>query len=584
MMATSFGARRNSEPRSGGKILRDRKAATAARTPYARPNSKQPKPASEHDENPNWLAGLLYPARVIATGAGKILSTVFSADSPSSSSSISDSDSENDDDQNDVSFQGNDQTQEELLSPPVKCVNKCLIEELVMKETFSRGECDELIKLVESRVVDGEAGRLSSSVNRILDVQTTAIAEARKWFQDKKLGSGSKFKPENEIGVSSSAGLPLVAEGEGGSPVDVAKSYMQARPAWTSPSLKHIEFETLSPVGPQHSKEETPRSIFGSSLQPSEIRNNEEKLEMEEEQLHSAVQLKRRTLATGSWNLLDEIRRVRSKATEELLATTASKNIDLSSSSLEHKSRQDSLMNNTSKGEMGDRLHFVNSLVSTLDTNASLDPADGNCHRLPAPAETIHDGSQSKNLLTPAVSASKKNEDDEANQVINDEEGAADAIDAHATPHFFEINSNDRHFSVQDIVDGGMDAATENGITCSISSLSAGLNVVQNPNPGTSDADIIHAIDTGPGKANGENIPVENTALQNAAASAEVPAINEEGGSTVPSGSQDSSSVQQDDVSQDPTWPTTKRSSAAKTKKTPPPRNPRGYSRRSRGK
>ncbi|GMG99189.1 hypothetical protein Nepgr_001029 [Nepenthes gracilis] len=69
--------------------MENRRASAAV---SARP--KTPEPASEeHSENPNWLSGLIYPARVIATGAGKILSTVFGPDSSLSSSSMGDSSS-----------------------------------------------------------------------------------------------------------------------------------------------------------------------------------------------------------------------------------------------------------------------------------------------------------------------------------------------------------------------------------------------------------------------------------------------------------------------------------------------------------
>jgi hypothetical protein len=86
-MATVFRSRRDVEPRSGGKIVRARRAA-GSRTPYERPRlATQDRP-----ENPSWLSRLLYsPTRIIASGAGKILSTVFSPSSSSSSSSASSS-------------------------------------------------------------------------------------------------------------------------------------------------------------------------------------------------------------------------------------------------------------------------------------------------------------------------------------------------------------------------------------------------------------------------------------------------------------------------------------------------------------
>ena len=67
-------------------MVRARRAA-GARTPYERPRLTNPAP-----QNPNWLSRLIYsPTRSIATGAGKLLSTVFfpEAESDSESSSTS---------------------------------------------------------------------------------------------------------------------------------------------------------------------------------------------------------------------------------------------------------------------------------------------------------------------------------------------------------------------------------------------------------------------------------------------------------------------------------------------------------------
>lgn len=86
-MATVFRSRLASEPRSGGKVVRGRRVA-APRTPYERPRLTNPGAS----ENPSWLSRLFYsPTRLIASGAGKILSTVFSPEPSSSSSSASSS-------------------------------------------------------------------------------------------------------------------------------------------------------------------------------------------------------------------------------------------------------------------------------------------------------------------------------------------------------------------------------------------------------------------------------------------------------------------------------------------------------------
>lgn len=69
---------------SGGKILRPRRAARIT-TPYDRPPNPNSPP-----EKPNWISKLiLSPTRIIASGAGKLLSSVFGPESSSSSSSAS---------------------------------------------------------------------------------------------------------------------------------------------------------------------------------------------------------------------------------------------------------------------------------------------------------------------------------------------------------------------------------------------------------------------------------------------------------------------------------------------------------------
>lgn len=54
-----------------------------------------------------------------------------------------------------------------------------------------------------------------------------------------------------------------------GSPVDVAKSYMRARPPWASPSIDHTKSPTLA--GIQLFKEETPHLFGGNSMPSSKV-------------------------------------------------------------------------------------------------------------------------------------------------------------------------------------------------------------------------------------------------------------------------------------------------------------------------
>lgn len=84
------------------------------------------------------------------------------------------------------------------------------------------------------------------------------------------------------------------------------------------------------------------------------------------------MQLKRDSSATGSWNILEEIRKVRSKATEEMLRTQPSSKIDWSAFASEHKSSPSSLAADKLEASVGDKM--VNSAKSV---HASLNLTTG---------------------------------------------------------------------------------------------------------------------------------------------------------------------------------------------------------------
>lgn len=81
--------------RSGGKILKSRRTATQT-TPYDRPiPPSQSQPPVLEPENPNWLSGLVSPAKFVAGSATKIISSLWNPKSwAEHSSSSSDTDSE----------------------------------------------------------------------------------------------------------------------------------------------------------------------------------------------------------------------------------------------------------------------------------------------------------------------------------------------------------------------------------------------------------------------------------------------------------------------------------------------------------
>ncbi|KAA8525802.1 hypothetical protein F0562_007657 [Nyssa sinensis] len=154
-MATISGARRTADARSGRKMVRGRRTF-AAKSPYDRPSLPPPPP-----QNPNWLTALIFPTtRMIASGAGKLLSSVFGPDTSSSSSSSSDGDSgsgyeddvDNDNDDYDMPPDGVDGLNKNgTSSEEMKCSGKephlsvwksetkNVIERLLMQESFFKG-------------------------------------------------------------------------------------------------------------------------------------------------------------------------------------------------------------------------------------------------------------------------------------------------------------------------------------------------------------------------------------------------------------------------------------------------------------
>ncbi|KAK2645510.1 hypothetical protein Ddye_020705 [Dipteronia dyeriana] len=82
----------------------------------------------------------------------------------------------------------------------------------------------------------------------------------------------------------SSAAVTEFTEGEAGSPVDVAKSFMQTLLSWTSSSKSYIGYKSPSPTGAQLFKEETTYSLGYSSS--------------------SASKMKKDSSASAKWNIL----------------------------------------------------------------------------------------------------------------------------------------------------------------------------------------------------------------------------------------------------------------------------------------
>ncbi|ONI34050.1 hypothetical protein PRUPE_1G460900 [Prunus persica] len=413
-MATISRSRQALESRSGGKIVRPRRVA-GARTPYDRPRLANPGP-----ENPNWFSRLIYsPTRMIASGAGKIISSVFSPDSSSSSSSEDGTDDEDVDD-DDISTQEDDGLNKRngtsgklsffRKEPPAtlgKSDNKHVIEQLLMQETFSREECDRLIKIIKSRVVGFTTAEDAENTRPNVDTPDfcgTAVTEAKKWLKERRLGSSSKSDSDHGTCTLNSLMFPQGAEDEGGSPVDVAKLYMRARPPWASPSIKHGELRSPSSTGMQLFNEETPYSIGGNSV--------------------STLKLKRDSRATGSWNIQDEIRRVRSKATEELLRSLPSTRIDWSASTLGNRSTSGYLVDGKQEVEMGDKIHnSKNSIGANMNLSSGVTTSYGS-----NVSEKTQYELQKEALPLPAIISSEQNQDSDV-AAIDGKGGSQNALE-----------------------------------------------------------------------------------------------------------------------------------------------------------
>ncbi|XP_071693664.1 protein KAKU4 [Rutidosis leptorrhynchoides] len=317
--------------RSGGKILKSRKTV-ARRTPYDRPI--QPQPPLPQPENPNWLSGLVSPAKYVAGGATKILSSIWNPKTwvtPSSSSEDTDSDSGDEDDFGDDENDSHGQQQDNSYQ---KNETLHLIEQLLMLEQFSREEGNRLIEIINSRVVDystregvdaGPSTIRSSANNETSDIRNQTILEAKRWVEENKVRSALKSNLDNGTYALKSVTTPQATESEAGSPVDVAKSYMKARPPWASP-LNLEKSLTPSPLF----KEKMPYSSVGGT---------------------SFSSAKRDYLSAGTWNIQEELRRVRTKATEDML--NSHRSIKYASSNLQDDAPIHSLANDKSTSVVG---------------------------------------------------------------------------------------------------------------------------------------------------------------------------------------------------------------------------------------
>ncbi|XP_042488077.1 uncharacterized protein LOC122068269 isoform X3 [Macadamia integrifolia] len=388
-MDTISNGRQAAKTRSGGKILRGRRVAASA-SPYLRPNSTPRLP-----ESPNWLSRLFSPAagaaRMVAKGVGDLFSPALFGNeiSPSSSWSSSNSSSGNDDD-------GNSDGAEELNLPllyasdhpqtpqaPSFFVNnggppeahkileepqlvlwdtggKRAIEQLVLKETFTRDECDRLTKIIQSRVVD---------CPHVKEVEDTR----QKKLPDRTVGSSFVFPEALQLQLQTrNSPTPNASELERNLPNLCNTAVMEAR--------KWLEEKKLQPS----SKSGLDQEMYHS--------NSIMQLSM----------LKRNTLATGSWDILEEIRRVRLKATKGILEPFA-KQIDSSAIVSENIGGKISSSSDKRSTQVGGTVNDSNSLPAIQSVAGTAPAPAGFCNADGSPGNLKHGKSSSTTLVADTV-------------------------------------------------------------------------------------------------------------------------------------------------------------------------------------
>ncbi|KAJ0251815.1 Protein KAKU4 [Hirschfeldia incana] len=424
------------QPRSGGKIVRPRRRAVV-RTPYERPAPRSRDPPPPPQQNPSWISRLVYkPVTVIASGAGKFISSVvFSESSSSSSEDGEDSSSDIEGDDEDVEKNLTDFPEDETMleeSTIQTLGSKRVIEQLLMQETFAREEGDRLIDIIKARVVDHPSvpdanegmhsgNGLTSEVN-VGEMSNKAVMEAKRWLEEKKSASKS-----------------IATEDGGGSPVDVARSYMRARLPWGSPAVNNSEFQSPSPT-------RTPFPYSGGNFSSSKLR--------------------RRSRSNHTWNIQDEIRKVRAKATEEMLKTVspsgvASLNVDGGAQALQIEQsvvlpnqtteanqavEEPRVIHTRSRGGVDDSIDVVNDFIQPSSTIGET------TNDVLAPGATLD---PTGFCIPKDVFETSKEADDIANGFPSSSPSSPVAIDAEASERIVETPGDD--ITVGNDLDGAID-------------------------------------------------------------------------------------------------------------------------------
>ncbi|GLJ28897.1 hypothetical protein SUGI_0569790 [Cryptomeria japonica] len=239
---------------AGGKQLRGRRRYAPARTPYDRPLESRHGNSSSR----SWFSRIVNP---IASGAGKLFSSVFRRPEETSSSSASSSGDDDDEEDNtseeqeqeenilgaivlkDDVVQSDSQGREITLVAKDKNESKLTeIENLVNSKTFTRDEFIHLTVLLQSRVIDSSGLKKHGHNNELSGnyLRNEALEEAQRWQEERRKSQeegGNSGWDGALCGNVASLDLPTdVPDNAASSPVDIAKAYMGVRPTWASSS------------------------------------------------------------------------------------------------------------------------------------------------------------------------------------------------------------------------------------------------------------------------------------------------------------------------------------------------------------
>ncbi|KAK2982881.1 hypothetical protein RJ640_003536, partial [Escallonia rubra] len=299
---------------------------------------------------------------------------------------------------------------------------------------------------------------------------------------------------------------------------------------------------------------------------------------------------KRGSLSAGTWNIQEEIRRVRSKATEDMLRTPPSVKLDLSSFARETKASQKSSMADTVRGN-GD-IQESNLLAATEPDDASENLAAGvsTSHSLPGPSayDMAYNGSRDEpSSLLPALFVSDPNQDSKLGQIVEAEGGASEShnstVQELSSMQHLDTNprSSDGNLSTEKDLTDCRTAPNANSLPSSEFSLSAGIMIESHrqsgedvSNAASADHDILKS-----------NVPVQETCALLSEASIEVPVVYETNSKF--SGSQTSSSMREElsqDTSQVDTTCSLVGNNAGSMIEKQPQKKPSGYHRKGRGR